>query len=107
MRHESFVNDHLIGRPMFHLFVNSPHEAKVGEDESLFRIESQRDDISGVLKRKLISLLESHILPQELLVIGELNDEWYTENVLKPPERRSWWSLCNIQQSIDFKKLTW
>mmetsp|Transcript_4771 Transcript_4771/g.17846 ORF Transcript_4771/g.17846 Transcript_4771/m.17846 type:complete len:397 (+) Transcript_4771:649-1839(+) len=60
------------------------HVVDVGEDERAPGVESARDDVLGVLPRQPPGVLELHGLPQELLVVGELDDERHLESLLEP-----------------------
>ena len=60
------------------------HVVDVGEDERAPGVESARDDVLGVLPRQPPGVLELHGFPQELLVVGELDDEGHLESLLEP-----------------------
>lgn len=64
---------------------NSRNIIHVWEDESLVDIKSKGDDVLCVLVGQLIGLLGLEVLPQELLIIGQLNDQRHVKHVLKPP----------------------
>lgn len=56
-----------------HVCGSEPHVVAIGEDERLFRIEADGDDVAGVLERHLMHLRQCEIFPNELLVIRQLN----------------------------------
>ena len=51
---------------------------EVGEDERPRDVEAARDDVLRVLEAEAVALLELQVLPQELLVVGHLDDERHT-----------------------------
>ena len=62
----------------------SAHGAKVGEDEGLLHVKPEGDDVLGVLHRELLRVGQLEIFPEELLVVGQLDDERHVEGLLQP-----------------------
>ena len=60
------------------------HESEVGEDEGFFNVESKRNDVLDVLPGQAHRLLLLQILPQELLVVRQLDDQGHVEGLLQP-----------------------
>lgn len=58
---------------------------KVAKDERLFQPESTSDDIPSVLEGKATRVLDGQCaLEQELLIVGQLNDERDVKDILQP-----------------------
>mmetsp|Transcript_22472 Transcript_22472/g.57027 ORF Transcript_22472/g.57027 Transcript_22472/m.57027 type:complete len:401 (-) Transcript_22472:153-1355(-) len=72
-----FLDAHDVG-------VHGAHVVEVGEDEGARDVEATRDDVFAVLARQAVCLLQRDVLPEEFLVVGELDDERALERVLQP-----------------------
>ena len=68
----------------------------VWEDECLIDIKAECDDVLGILMGQLVGLLSLQILPQELLIIGQLDDQGYVEHFLQPPMEEEIWAMWDI-----------
>ena len=80
---------HLIERHVLHdvdhvLVELAADGTKVREDEGLLHVESQSDDVLGVLHREPLRVGQLEIFPEELFVVGQLDDERYVERLLQP-----------------------
>lgn len=64
---------------------NSPNIIKIGEDKCFRGIETTCDDISRVLERKTVSILQREIFPHEFFVISELDHQRNIKSILKIP----------------------
>ena len=60
------------------------HVLGVDYDPRLLGVETECDEVEGVLVRHLPGLLQREVLEQELLVIGELEEHVHSEGVLDP-----------------------
>ena len=58
---------------------------KVRKYECLLYVKAQCNDFLGVLDRQPLGLLQFEVLPQELLVVRQLDHQGHVERVLQPP----------------------
>ena len=71
-----------------HIFVElSSHLLKIGKYVGLVHVKSQGDDVFGVLEGQPFGVPHLQVFPEELLVVGQLNDQWHVERFLQPPGR--------------------
>ena len=70
----------------------------VREDECFVHVEAARDDVLRVFVRVVVCLIGFQLPPQELLVVGHLDDEGDIEDVLEPSKLRN-------KQSFVFSQL--
>ena len=82
------MHAHLVERDRLlhlqHVRVQFPDVIEVREQERALRVETARDDVARVLIAQAVRRLERQVLPQELLVVRELNDERRLEGRLQP-----------------------
>lgn len=64
----------------FYLIVRE--EIQIAKDECLFDVETTCNDILSIFESQVVSFVQGKIFPQELFVIGQLNNEGYVECVL-------------------------
>ena len=57
---------------------------RAGSNAYLLGVEAAGDDVLGVLVAHVDALFERHLLPQELLVVGQLDDQRTVEGLLQP-----------------------
>ena len=68
-----------------HVFVyGRAHVVDVGENKRTLGIKTTRDDIFCVFSSQSFAFLKRHVLPQELLIIRQLNHQRYLERLLQP-----------------------
>jgi hypothetical protein len=60
-----------------------PNIVEIRKDKGFVNIKSYGNDILGVLSGELSNVVQSYILPQELLIVGHLNDDRDIECILK------------------------
>lgn len=62
-----------------------PHVFQVGENEGLLLIKTTGNDVLGILVCQAVSILYRHILPEKLLVIRHLDNQWHIKYILEVP----------------------
>lgn len=68
---------------IFHLFL--PDKIKVGKDKCLFRVETTSNNITSIVNSKLTTHFNGQVgLEQEFLIVSQLNNNRYIENILQP-----------------------
>ena len=60
------------------------HEGEVGENESFLDVESKCNNILDILPGQAHRLLLLQVLPQELLIVGHLDDQGHIKGLLQP-----------------------
>jgi hypothetical protein len=55
---------------------------EVSEDERLLHVETQGDDVLGILYGQPLGFLQFEVFPQELFIVGQLDDQRYVEGFL-------------------------
>jgi hypothetical protein len=69
------------------LVESAAHELPVAEDECLLWVETNGNDVLGVVRGVALDLLDRPLLAEQvLLVIGHHNHKRYVEHILQPSE---------------------
>ena len=63
----------------------APHVGYVGEDERLSFIKSNSNDVLCIFVGKSMCLLYREVLPEELLIVGQLNNKGNIKHILQVP----------------------
>ena len=70
----------------YHILVEAgtlSHEGQVCKDEGLLDVKAEGDDVLDILPAEALTLLHLQVLPEELLVVGQLDNQGDIKHVLR------------------------
>ena len=63
----------------------TPHVSYIGENECLFFVKSNSNDVLCIFMGKTMCFFQREVLPQEFLIIGQLNHKRNIKHILQVP----------------------